>query len=69
MKDKNNMEILLEKLKTLKERQDEIRKLLNKEKNDSIHSVAKSKAFAETIIDLEMKKNFLIDIISSYNKR
>lgn len=60
------MEILLEKLKTIKDRQDELRKLLNKERNLSIYSVAKSKAFTESIIELEMKKKFLIDIIASY---
>ncbi len=63
------MEILLEKLKTIKDRQDELRKLLNKERNLSIHFVAKSRAFAESIIELEAKKNLLISIILSYENK
>jgi len=58
------MKEILIKAETIKNKQNELMSLMAKEKCDDIHSVFRSKAFAESIIELEVELNLIRDIIS-----
>lgn len=57
------MEKLLIKFQNLKNKQNELMILMSKEKCKDIHSVLRSKAFAEDIIELEVKMEVLKDAV------
>jgi len=59
------MEKLLDKLEKLKIRQNKLMKLMSKEKCQDIHSVLRSKDLAESIIELEIRKEVLMDAIAA----
>jgi hypothetical protein len=59
------MEKLLRKLEKLKNRQSELMKLMAKEKYQDIASVLRSKDLAESIIELEIRKEVLVDAMAT----
>lgn len=56
---------MLEKLEKINNKQKALMFEMSKEKCDDIHSVLRSKQFAENIIELEVKKELLIELIST----
>ena len=56
---------LLKKLKLLKDNQKLLMKDMSKERCDDIHSVRRSINLGNGIIELEVKIQFIIDLISS----
>jgi hypothetical protein len=59
------MEKLITQVQKLKNKQDELMTQMSKEKCKDIHSVLRSKALAESIIELEVKLEVLRDAIVS----
>jgi hypothetical protein len=59
------MEKLIIQVQKLKSKQDELMTQMSKEKCKDIHSVLRSKALAESIIELEVKLEVLKDAIVS----
>jgi hypothetical protein len=59
------MEKLITQVQKLKNKQDELMTQMSKEKCKDIHSVLRSKALAESIIELEVKLEVLKDAIVS----
>lgn len=55
---------MLEKLETINNKQKSLMYEMAKEKCDDIHSVLRSKQYADNIIELEVKKQLLIELIS-----
>jgi tRNA(Ile)-lysidine synthase TilS/MesJ len=62
--DQTNMEKLIEKLKTLQDRQKELMSMMSEEKYDNFISVLRAKGYADSIIELEAKIEVLMDAIS-----
>jgi len=58
--DQTNMEKLIEKLKTLQDRQKELMSMMSEEKYDNFISVLRAKGYADSIIELEAKIEVLI---------
>jgi hypothetical protein len=58
------MEQIKKRLIKLVERQKNIMASMSQEKCDDIHSVLRAKNFAEAIIEMEAKKQLLIEILS-----
>jgi len=56
---------MLEKLEKISSKQKGLMFEMNKEKCDDIHSVLRSKQLAENIIELEVKKLLLIELIAA----
>lgn len=56
---------MLEKLEKINNEQKALMIKMSTEKCDDIHSVLRSKSLAESIIELEVKKRLLIELISS----
>jgi len=59
------MEKLIAQVQKLKNKQNELMTQMSKEKCKDIHSVLRSKALAESIIELEVKLEVLKDAIVS----
>jgi seryl-tRNA synthetase len=59
------MEKLITQVQKLKNKQNELMTQMSKEKCKDIHSVLRSKALAESIIELEVKLEVLKDAIVS----
>jgi len=60
----DNKLLLMNKLKEVNKHQNALMKKMSKEKCDSIFSVLRSKDYANSIIELEVKKELLIDLLS-----
>ena len=60
----DNKLLLMNKLKEVNKHQNTLMKKMSKEKCDSIFSVLRSKDYANSIIELEVKKELLIDLLS-----
>ncbi len=56
---------MLEKLEKINNKQKVLMTEMSKEKCDDIHSVLRMKQLAENIIELEVKKQLLIELIST----
>ena len=58
-----NMEKITEQLNIINRKQKSLMNEMSKEKLDDIHSVLRSKNLADSIIELEVSKNTLIELI------
>lgn len=59
-----NKLLLMNKLNDVGKHQNALMKRMSKERCDDIHSVLRSKDYANSIIELEAKKELLIDLLS-----
>ena len=55
---------MLEELQNICKKQKTLMSVMGKESCDDIHSILRSKQLAENIIELEVKKQLLIDLIA-----
>ena len=60
----DNRLLLMSKLSEVNKHQNALMKKMSKEKCDNIFSVLRSKDYANIIIELEIKKELLIDLLS-----
>ena len=60
----DNKLLLMNKLSEINKHQNDLMKKMSKEKCDDIFSVLRSKDYANSIIELEVKKELLIDLLS-----